>query len=179
MGWRPGIYVCIFEFQHFCNPSLPLAEPKVSTRLTQQAQDWEGAWVWTLVCVKKHSHLYFLPAVTSQPVALTTRKGLSQPLLPLGRQTWVWGSDATFCFFAHGQLRPDPAHSKTRLSLFKKTHPDYTSKQMTILYFLFILENFIGHHISPLVMQNHLQPVAHDCPIFSGASRGHTMLKDD
>lgn len=46
-----------------------------------------------------------------------------QPLLPLGRKTSVWGSNETCLFFAYGQLRPDPACSKTILNycLWKHT----------------------------------------------------------
>lgn len=38
-----------------------------------------------------------------------------QHLLPLRKMTSAWGSNETCCFFAIGQLRPDPACSKTRL----------------------------------------------------------------
>lgn len=37
-----------------------------------------------------------------------------QHLLPLGRMMSVWDTNETCCFFASGQLRPDPACSNTR-----------------------------------------------------------------
>lgn len=183
-GWAGGL-VFMFVFLSFSisvtlryhqySQKSALASYSRHIHITK-TQGWEGAWVWSLVCVKKHFHQYFLPAVTSQPVALTTMKGLLQPLLLLGRQTWVWGSDETCCFFAHGQLRPDPAHSKTRWLLFKKTHPDYASKQMIILYFFHIWKILLVT-TSPHWWCNSICNPLLVTIIYFQVHRGHIMLK--